>query len=76
MALYELTFLYFLIGSTVPILVLCMNPDDLGAARLAAGLDNDSCFMTAILLYFFLWPVCMIVWALVLSGIIDPKDHL
>jgi positive regulator of sigma E activity len=75
MALYELSFLYFLIGSTVPILLLCMSPDDLGAARLASGLDEDSMLTAAMLLWFFCWPLVMFVWALVLSGVINLKDY-
>jgi hypothetical protein len=75
MVAYELTFLYFLIGSPVPILILCMNPDDLGAARLAAGLDDDSMLTAAMLLWFFCWPFVMFIWVLVLSGVINLKDY-
>jgi hypothetical protein len=55
--------------------MLCMNPDDLGAARLASGLDDDSMLTAAMLLWFFCWPLVMFVWALVLSGVVNLKDY-
>jgi hypothetical protein len=75
MATYELVLLYFLIGSALPIFILCLDPDTLGTARLASGLDSDSRFTAAMLLYFFFWPVVMFVWLLVFAKVIDPKDY-
>jgi hypothetical protein len=75
MATYELIFLYFLIGSTIPVFVLCLDPDTLGSARLASGLDKDTRFTAAMLLYFFFWPVVLFVWLLVLAGVVNPSDY-
>jgi hypothetical protein len=73
MATYELVFLYFLIGSTIPLSFLLMDRDSVGFARLSAGLEDDDRFFLGMFFLASLWPV-VIAWMILLQLGVIKRD--
>ena len=71
----ELVTLYFVIGSIMPVYILCTDRDSLGLARLASGLESDKRFNAAMIFAFIAWPLMLLTWVLIKVGAIDPKDY-